>query len=335
MNDGQTMSTTHYPLPQALRSVAVIGTGAVGASWTALFLAHGMEVFAHDPSTGAEPRARDFITQAWPALVALGRAREEAPPLHRLRFVDTPAEAARAADLVQENTPEQPELKARVLAELDAAASPEKIILSSTGGIPPSQLQAACTHPQRVVVMHPFNPSHLIPLVEVVGGRQTAPEVVQWAMDFARYLGKQPIQLNVEASGHMTNRLQFALVREAVQCLLDGVASASDIDAAVRYGLAPRWTLMGSLMTLHMAGGPGGMQGILDHAGPAIEQWWTPQGQPRLTPAVKARLVAAADEVSAGQASADWVTWRDRSLIELLKLQARSESGAPSHLAKE
>src|SRR6058998_2574410 len=170
------MPTETYLRPQEIRSVAVIGTGSVGASWAALFLAHDMAVIAHDPSPGAEQRGRDFIADAWPALVELSVARRQTPPLENLRFVATAAEAARAADLVQENTPEKPELKARVLAEIDRAATPDKIILSSTGGIPPSQLQEACAHPERLVVVHPFNPSHLIPLVEVVGGRWTAPE---------------------------------------------------------------------------------------------------------------------------------------------------------------
>lgn len=329
------MPAKTYLRPQEIRSVAVIGTGSVGASWAALFLAHDMAVIAHDPAPEAERRARAFITEAWPALVELNVARTHTPPLDRLCFVATPAQAAHTADLVQENIPERPELKARVLAELDAAATPDKIILSSTGGIPPTQLQAACTHPERLIVVHPFNPSHLIPLVEVVGGKKTAPEVVEWALEFSRYLGKQPIRLNVEASGHMTNRLQFALVREAVHCLLEGIASAADIDAAVRYGLGPRWTLMGSLLTLHLAGGPGGMKGILDHAGTAIEEWWTPTSRLGLTPEVKARLVAASEEISHGQAIAEWVAWRDRCLVDVMKLQSGFSSREPGRAQQE
>jgi carnitine 3-dehydrogenase len=323
------MPAETYVRPENIRSVAVIGTGSVGASWACLFLAHGMSVVAHDPAPGAEARARDFVTNAWPALRELGIATVDVAPLHAMRFVGSAAEAASSADLIQENIPEKPELKARLLREIDAAATPDKIILSSTGGMSPTSLQASCAHPQRLVVVHPFNPSHLIPLVEVVGGKHTDPAVVEWALAFARLLGKQPIRLHVEASGHMTNRLQFALVREAVACLVEGIASAKDIDAAVRYGLGPRWTLMGSLLTLHLAGGPGGMKGIIDHAGAAIEEWWTPMTQPRLTPEVKDQLVRAAVEVSAGAPVADWVQWRDANLVNVLKLQHASEAEEP------
>jgi carnitine 3-dehydrogenase len=323
------MPAESFLAPQDIRSVAVIGTGAVGANWAALFLARGMRVVAHDPAPRGEEHARALIEAAWPSLQDLGIASAKAAPLDKLRFVDTPAEAAKAADLVQENIPEKPDVKAAVLAQLDEAATPDKIILSSTGGIPPTQLQASCRHPERLVVVHPFNPSHLIPLVEVVGGAQTDKRVIEWAMDFARYLGKQPIRVNVEATGHMTNRLQFALVREAVACLVDGIASARDIDAAVRYGLGPRWTLMGSLLTLHLAGGAGGMKGILDHAGNAIEEWWTPRTTPQLSAEVKERLVSAAQEVSQGESVQAWEAWRDRNLVEVIRLQQASEAGVP------
>ncbi len=318
-----------YPDPASVQTVAVIGTGSVGASWAALFLAHGLTVVAYDPAPGARENAERFIVDAWPALVALGQATQGKPAIDRLSFVDTASQAAALADVVQENIPEKPELKARMLAELDAAASPEKIILSSTGGIPPSNMQQACVHPERLVVLHPFNPTHLIPLVEVIGGKLTAPSVIDWAMAFARRMGKQPIRLHVEASGHMTNRLQFALVREAVACLTEGIASAQDIDAAVRYGLGPRWTLMGSLLTLHLAGGSGGMQGILAHAGDAMQEWWTPKAQPTLDADVTAQLIAAAAQVSREQPVEQWVHWRDEALVALLALQREMETAAP------
>lgn len=326
------MSNAKYLAPNAIRSVAVIGTGAVGANWSALFLAKGMDVYAYDPAPTAEQRAKTLIAAAWPALVQLDLTRTAQPPFEKLRFMASAGDAAAQADLVQENTPEKPELKARVLAEVDAAAGPGKIIMSSTGGIPPTTLQVHCTAPERLVVVHPFNPSHLVPLVEIVGGEKTSVEAIDWAMDFARYMGKEPIRLHAEANGHMTNRLQFALVREAVACLLDGIASAKDIDAAVRFGLGPRWTLMGSLLTLHLAGGAGGMRGILDHAGKAIEEWWTPRGQPSLTSDVKDRLVAAGAEVSAGRPVGDWEGWRDRGLVQVIKLQQAGIADEPGQI---
>ncbi len=318
-----------YPELDAIRSIAVLGTGSVGASWCALFLAQGWQVRAHDPGADAEARTRDFIRNAWPSLRELGVATTEEPPLQNLQFAASAADAASGVDVIQENVPENPEIKAAVLAEVDAVAPANVPILSSTGGIPPSEMQQACEHPQRLVVLHPFNPSHLIPLVEVVGGKHTDPALLEWTMALARRLGKQPILLQVEASGHMTNRLQFALVREAVQCLLDGIASPADIDAAVRYGLAPRWAFMGGLMTLHLAGGPGGMKGILDHAGPAIEQWWTPRGLPKLDPETRERLVEASAEVARGHEVSEWVRWRDQQLVNVVRLQQASHATEP------
>ena len=322
---------TRYRAPEAIELVGVIGTGAVGASWIALFLAHGMRVLAHDPAPGAELRARSFVADAWPALMELLGTPERALPDTGLRFLDSVEEVAESAQLIQENGPERPELKARIISAIDAAASADKIILSSTGGIFPSALQKDCRHPERFVVVHPFNPAHLIPLVEVVGGAATAPEVCAWAMAFARRCGKQPILLQREATGHLTNRLQFALLREAVHCLAEGIATATDIDDAVRYGLGPRWALMGGLLTMHLAGGAGGMQGILDHAGDAIEGWWAALGQPHLDGPTRAKLLAAAEEVANGHSIAEWVEWRDRNLTEMVKLIR--QQGAPAAAA--
>lgn len=321
--------TVVYPAYEQITTVAVIGAGSVGASWAALFLTRGWAVRIFDPAPGSEARARQFIEQAWPALHELGRSELERPPMDLLEFFPSAAEAAQGADLVQENVFERADLKAAVLAEVDAVVPVQVPIVSSTGGIPPSELQQACSQPQRFAVMHPFNPSHLMPLVEVVGGKATDPALLDWVMGLARYLGKHPIRLHAEASGHMTNRLQFALMREAVQCLREGVASAADIDAAVRYGLAPRWAFMGGLLTLHLAGGAGGMSGILQHAGDAIEQWWTPRGVPQLDAATRAALVAAAEEVAAGAEVKDWVDWRDRRLVEIVRLQELSHRDEP------
>jgi 3-hydroxyacyl-CoA dehydrogenase len=305
--------------PEAISAVGIVGTGAVGASWAALFMAHGMRVFACDPAADGESKARALIAQAWPALMQLlGTPAKPVPDT--FSFLPTIAQVAAQAQVLQENGPERPDLKAQILAEIDAHADAEKIILSSTGGIPPSSLQKVCKHPERFVVAHPFNPAHLIPLVEIVGGKLTGPDATSWAMAFMRRVGKHPIALLREADGHMTNRLQFALLREAVHCLAEGIATPTDIDDAVRYGLGPRWALMGGLLTMHLAGGAGGMKGILEHAGLAIEGWWKALGEPQLDAATRQKLLTAADEVAHGHSIQQWEQWRDRNLARMVTL---------------
>ena len=312
-----------------LTTIAEIGVGTVGASWSALMLAKGLRVRAFDPGPDAEEKAVSLIRAAWPSLIDLQLAVDKAPPLERFSFHATIEEAVATADVVQENTPEVVENKKAVFARIGAAAAPSVIILSSTGGMLPSELQELCPHPERLVVFHPFNPTHLIPLVEVVPGKYTSSELTDWALGFAEYLGKKPVRLNAELVGHMTNRLQFALVREAVRCIVEGVASARDVDAAVRYGLAPRWMLMGGLQTLHLAGGYGGMRAILDHAGPAIENWWRPGEEIRLTESVKSMLVDASAELSNDSHVEDWMAWRDCELVTLLRAQSAAECNQP------
>jgi 3-hydroxyacyl-CoA dehydrogenase len=308
------------PSPTEIEVAGVVGTGAVGSAWIALFLARGMQVVAYDPGPASEARTLSFTEAAWPALRALGLTMDETPPLNRLRFAESARAVAEAANYIQENVPERPALKQAVLKEIDAAAAAWKVIGSSTGGIAPSILQPACAHSGRFLVVHPFNPAHLIPLVEVVPGQNTDRDVVAWAMAFCHHLGKHPIEIRREATGHMTNRLQFALLREAVHCLSEGLATAEDIDAAVRLGLGPRWALMGSLLNLHLAGGPGGMKGILDHTGDAIEGWWAALGTPKMDSSTRELLVRAAAELAQGRQVQDWEGWRDQKLVQLLKL---------------
>lgn len=323
------MSATYCIAPETIRTIAVVGTGSVGASWASLFLAKGIRVQAYDKHPEAIQRTTEFIKAAWPALHSLGITSLAEPALHLITFSDSIQEAVRGADLIQENVYEDLELKGEVLRAIEAGISDETLIISSTGGIPPSKLQEACRRPERFVVVHPFNPSHLIPLVEVVGGEQTSADVVAWAMAFARYMHKEPVHVKLETSGHLTNRLQFALVREAVACLMEGVASADDIDRAVRFGLAPRWLLMGSLLTLHLAGGQGGMRGILEHAGQAIESWWTPRVMPTLDEQLISQMDQISSEVAHHQSVNDWIHWRDRQLVNVLQLQALSQKSEP------
>jgi 3-hydroxyacyl-CoA dehydrogenase len=182
----------------------------------------------------------------------------------------------------------------------------------------PSELQAGRRGPERYVVGHPFNPPHLIPLVEVVGGRATDPAVVDWTAAFYAALGKRPIRIRRELPGHVANRMQVALYREAIHLVLEDVASIEDVDAAIAYGPGLRWALMGPHMAHHLAGGRGGLRHLLEHIGPSIERWWSQLGHPDLTPAAIDRLVEAFDRAER-RPIAELEAERDALLLALLE----------------
>jgi carnitine 3-dehydrogenase len=269
--------------------VAVVGAGTIGASWATLFLAHGLEVEVYDPAPDVERRVRDFIAGAWPAMTRLGLAKDADP--ERLRFHADPAEAAEGAPFVQESGPENLAAKQALFARMEQGLERDAIVASSTSGLLPSDLQAARIGPERYLVAHPFNPPHLMPLVELVGGRATDAAVIERAAAFYRAVGKRPITIRREMLGHVANRMQVALYREAIHLALEGVASIEDIDAAIAYGPGLRWAIMGPHMLHHLAGGEGGLRHLLEHIGPGIETWWNDLGRPDLTPEVIDRLV--------------------------------------------
>jgi 3-hydroxyacyl-CoA dehydrogenase len=302
--------------------VAVVGTGVIGAGWAALFLAHGLDVRAHDPADGAEERLRESVRRAWPALTRLGLADGADPD--RLRFTAGAAEAADGARFVQESGPEREEAKRRLIAELDEAAPPSAPLASSSSGLMPTALQEMCARaPQRVLVGHPFNPSYLIPLVEVVPGARTERAVVEETLRFYTGLGKRPVLVRREVPGHVTNRLQAALWREAYSLVERGVATVSDIDTAVSEGPGLRWALLGPLVNQHLSGGPGGMAHTLEHLGPPAQRWMDDLGAPRLTEALTEALVRGVDEELAGVDQARMVAERDELLIRLIEDKRR------------
>jgi 3-hydroxyacyl-CoA dehydrogenase len=305
------------------RRVSVIGAGTIGASWAAYFLARGFEVGAYDPLPDGEAFARRFIDNAWPTLEKLNAVQPGADR-KRFAFFKEPAAAVKGAEFVQESGPEREGLKIELFATLDAAMPPETVIATSSSGLLISRVSAKCRHPQRCVIGHPFNPPHLIPLVEVVGGAKTSPETITKAMNFYRDIGKHPIHIRKEVRGHVANRLQAALWREAVHLVTEGVVSVADADAAIAYGPGLRWALMGPHLTFHMAGGEGGMAHFMSHIGPAMQGWMDDLGQTRLTPEVQKAIIKGVTEEAAGRSMADLQRWRDRKLIEILKV-----SGAP------
>jgi 3-hydroxyacyl-CoA dehydrogenase len=304
--------------------VAVVGTGVIGASWAAHFLAHGLDVIASDPAADAEQRLRADVRAHWPVLEQLGLADDAS--LDRLAFTADAAEAVADADFVQENGPEREAVKQALFAVLDEAARPDVIIASSSSGLLPSAIQAGCrAHPERVVVGHPFNPPHLIPLVEVVPGAKTSEGTVERALAFYASVGKRPIRLRQELPGHVANRLQAALWREAYSLVERGVASVSDIDTAISHGPGLRWAVLGPFVNQHLSGGPGGLAHVLEHLGPPMEAWWRELGDPKLTPELTRTLIDGVDEELAGVDPTHLVAQRDVVLNQLLAAKARTD----------
>jgi carnitine 3-dehydrogenase len=297
-----------------MKTVAVVGTGVIGASWAALFLADGLDVVATDPAPGAEERLRADVAAT--GLAARGR----------LTFVGDVAEAVADADFVQENGPERIDVKHAVFAALDAATRPDVVLASSSSGLLPSAIATACpAHPERVLVGHPFNPPHLLPLVEVVPGERTGEAAVDQAMAFYTALGKKPIRLRHELPGHVANRLQAALWREAYSLVDRGVATVADIDTAIANGPGLRWALLGPFAVQHLSGGPGGIAHVLEHLGPPTEAWWRDMGDPSLTPELAAKIVAGVDAVLDGADQAELVARRDAALRALLASKAEHQ----------
>lgn len=303
-----------------IRCVGVAGTGLIGASWAAYFLGRGLDVVATDPAPGAEARLRTFIERAWPTLTELGLAAGADPG--RLRFAPDLQSCAAEVDFVQENGPEREGLKIETFARLDAAAPPDVILSSSTSGFQPSLLQSRCRHPGRVLVGHPFNPPHIIPLVEVVGGEKTSPEAIEAALAFYRGIGKTAIHIRKELVGHVANRLQGALAREAYHLVATGAVTVAELDAAISYGPGLRWALMGPLLLQHLAGGPGGMRRSLEHLGPIRDATWADLGKPQVDEALAGKLIEGVEQEMAGLDEAAMIEERDRLLVRLVKARA-------------
>ena len=310
------------PAAASPHRVAVVGTGVIGAGWAALFLARGLDVVAFDPAPKAHQRLRMAVADAWPALTRLGLA-DGADPA-RLRFADSVTEAVAEAEFVQESGPEDEALKQALFAELDAATPAGVPIASSSSGLMPSQLQTMCTlAPERVLVGHPFNPAYLMPLVEVVPSPRTAQSTTQLCLSFYARLGKRPVLVRQEVPGHLANRLQAALWREAYSLVERGVASVSDVDTAIAHGPGLRWALLGPLINQHLSGGPGGMAHTLAHLGPSTQAWMDDLGDPRLTPELTQLLVEGVHDELSGIDQARMVAERDELLVLLLQQKSR------------
>ena len=318
------MSTT-----KPIGRVAIIGTGVIGASWTALFLAKGLEVVATDIAPNAEATLKSFIATAWPALKRLGLA--PGASQSKLTFTPDVAEAVRGVGLVQENGPERIDFKIKLYAQLDELLPPDVIIASSSSGLTMSEIQSGCrSHPERCVIGHPFNPPHLIPLVEIVGGAKTSEESIQRALQFYADLGKQPVRLRKELPGHVANRLQAAIMREVYYLVSESVLSAADADTALSWGPGLRWGIMGNMLLNHLGGGPGGIEHFFHQFVGPITAWWKSLGQPELTPEVQKRLIDSVHAEVGSRTIEELEAERDQVLLGLLELRHKVAKPAKS-----
>jgi carnitine 3-dehydrogenase len=306
------------PSPEDVQTVAIVGAGVIGAGWAAHFLRMGYDVVAWDPGPGAAERLAALVEGTWPVLERLGLHRAASPD--RLRFAGSLAEAAADAEFVQESAPEILDAKVALLAEIDAVTPSDVVIGSSTSGFMMSDMAAQAKAPGRLVVGHPFNPPYLIPLVEIVGGRDTDPAAVTWAEKFYTRTGKVCLTMDREVPGFVGNRLQEALWREALHMINSGQATVQQIDDSITHGPGLRWALMGPMLTFHLAGGQGGMAHMLDHFGSALLQPWTRLSAPELTPRLRDLVVTGVDESFGDVTVRHLERRRDDFLADLLLL---------------
>jgi 3-hydroxyacyl-CoA dehydrogenase len=307
--------------PHHVKRVAVIGAGTIGASWTAWFLSRGMTVAVSDPNPAAETYVRRYVGNAWPILTRLGMTADAEP--EAWSFHATPQAAVADAEFVQENAPERLSIKRELYAAVEDEMRPDAILASSSSGIMMSDMQDGLRTPGRFVIGHPFNPPHLIPLVEVVGGKLTAPETVAWCLGFYNHIGKRAIRIRKEAPGHLANRLQAALWAEAINAVTSGLASVEDVDTAISAGPGLRWALMGPHQTFHLAGGEGGLAHMLAQFRPAFQAWWATMSKPELSEATGRLLIDGVAEAVGGRSIAELERERDTLLVEVMETIAR------------
>ncbi len=307
-----------------IRRVTIIGTGVIGASWAALYLAKGLEVVATDIAPNAEAALKRFVDAAWPALKRLGLA--PGASQSKLSFTPKIEAAVVGADLVQENGPERIDFKKKLYGQLDDLLPADVIIASSSSGLTMSEIQSACkSHPERCVIGHPFNPPHLVPLVEIVGGVKTSEETIQRVAEFYDAIGRRTVRVRKEMPGHVANRLQAALAREVYYLVAEGVVSAADVDTALCWGPGLRWGLMGNLLLNHLGGGEGGIEHFFEQFSRPLTAWWKTLGNPELTPEVQKKLIDSVHAEVGARSIDSLAAERDEMLLGLLELRTRTE----------
>lgn len=299
------------------KKITVIGAGAIGLSWTALFLANGLEVIINDPREDIRDTALAGLKQISPSLATLGYDVTELTG--KLSFEPDLKKAVSDVDFVQENGPENIEFKQALYVQLENFCKPGTLLFSSSSSIPASVFTRNMKNPANVLLGHPFNPPHLIPLVEVVPGERTSSDTVDKAIAFYKLIGKTPVLIEKEINGFVANRLQSALLRESIYLVREGVVSIDGLDNIVSSSIGLRWAAAGPFKTFTLGGGPGGLPHFLDHLGPMLEHIWPQLGTAALDPPTKELLVGQYNETYGKISYRDLEAERDSQQLAVMK----------------
>jgi carnitine 3-dehydrogenase len=306
-------------MPTPINKIAIIGTGVIGSGWTLRLLAKKKEVYVFDSNLKQEKFLLDEIKRTTKSLKSFYKT--STVSTKKLFFKKSIKEAVKDADLIQENGPENEKIKKKIVKEISKWSKPNAIIASSSSGLLPSKIQSACKNPARFIIAHPFNPVYLLPLVELVKGKKTKNNFIKKSEIFYRSLGMQPLIVKKEIEGYLSDRLQESMWRESLHIINENLASTDDLDKAIINGPGLRWSLMGTFLTFHLAGGKLGMRHMLKQFGPALKLPWTKLKAPKLTKKLSNRIIKGAKKQSKGKSIKELTTIRDNFLIDLLKLK--------------
>ena len=306
-------------MAQSENQIGVVGAGLIGMSWAGLFSAFGYETTVYDPHLKQQHLAHQEISKIWGSLDLLF---DDLQNKKEVKFSDT-IDGLKFSTLIQENCPEDLSLKKKIISKIEEIVSQDTVISSSTSSFMPSELQNGCANPERIIVGHPMNPPHLIPVVEIVLGKAFNQEISYRAKSFYNSLQRVPVQVKKEMRGHLANRLTSALYREAVYLVAEGVADVEDVDTVMSNGPGLRLALLGPHMNYHLGGGEGGYRSYLEHLGPSQEVRWENLGQTPLTRELKEKLIRGIESQNPNMT--ELKTKRDNSLIKILKTKKENK----------
>jgi carnitine 3-dehydrogenase len=308
-----------------IKTLGIAGSGVIGAGWAARAMAHGVDVIAYDPFPESEQAMRDKVERAWPSMIKLMEGKPDTTGT--LTFTTDLKEMCQTADWIQEAAPEREDLKISLYEQMDDLAAASVVIASSSSGFLPTRLQSRCKHPGRVIIGHPFYPVYLLPLVETVAGEKTSPDTMDRADAFYRGIGMFPLRLKKEIDGYICDRLQEAMWREALNVLDLGIGTTEDIDRAIIYSAGLRWSIMGSFLHYHTAGGDGGMRSFMAQFDPSLELPWTGLKFPKWSDELTDKLIGGCEAQADGRTIGEWETRRNDVLVDIMHVLKKHNIG--------